>query len=136
MELFTQEATSYTTDGTSKSLAGTVIVRSLSSSDLSIRYKEEGIAYRFYDIMQKNISSYLDKSGNKGTLLEKAGAADSSDTDDTLSTLIAKYEEAIEDEEDRLDEFEENLYTKYTALETYINSMNSQLSSLTSLTSS
>lgn len=135
MELFTQQATSKSSSGVS--LAGTSVVRTLNSSDLSTRYKEEGIAYRFYDIIQKNISTIRDSAGNKGTLLEKAGTeGDASETDNTLSTLLDKYEEEIEEEEDRLDEFEENLYTKYTTLETYINTMNSQLSSLSSLTSS
>jgi len=136
MELFTQQASSKSSDGTT-SLAGTTVVRSLSSKDLSTRYKEEGIAYRFYDIIQKNISTIRDSSGNKGILLEKAGTdGDATETDNTLSTLIEKYEEEIEEEEDRLDEFQEKLYAKYTTLETYINTMNSQLSALSSLTSS
>jgi flagellar hook-associated protein 2 len=135
MELFTQQATSKTSTGTS--LAGTTVVRTLNSKELSTRYKEEGIGYRFYDILQKNISSIRDSAGNKGTLLEKAGAEkDASETDNTLTTLIEKYEEELEDEEGRIDEYQSKLYTKYSTLETYINKMNSQLSSLTSLTSS
>lgn len=135
MALFTQQAASTAADGTS--LAGTSVVRSLSAKDLSTRYKEEGIGYRFYDIMAKNISTIRDSAGNKGTLLEKAGTEDdASDTDNTLTTLLEQYEEEIEEEEDRLDDFEEALYTKYTTLETYISTMNSQLSSLSSLTSS
>lgn len=135
MNLFTQQATSKSSSGTA--LSGTTVVRTLSSSDLSTRYKEEGVAYRFYDIIQKNISTIRDSAGNKGTLLEKAGTEnDTTDTSNTLSTLIDKYEDAIDDEEDRLDEYQEKLYTKYTALETYINTMNAQLSALSSLTSS
>lgn len=131
MKLFTQQATSKSSSG--KSLAGTTTVRSLSSKDLSARYKEEGIAYRFYDIIQKNVSTIRDSAGNKGTLLEKAGTEnDASDTDNTLSTLIEKYEEEIDEEEDRLDDYEEKLYSKYTTLETYISRLNSQLSSLSS----
>ena len=135
MELFTQQATSTTSSGAS--IGTTAILRSLSSSQLSTRYKEEGIAYRFYDTLQKNISTIRDNAGNKGTLLEKAGAEnEASEDDNTLTTLIDKYTEAMDEEEDRLDEFEENLYDKYTTLETYISTMNSQLSSITSLTSS
>lgn len=139
MKLFTQQATSTTTtsSGTTTSIGGTAIVRSLSSSDLSTRYKEEGVAYRFYDALQKNISSIRDTAGNKGTLLEKAGVAnDASDTDNTMSTLIDEYTTKISKEKTRLDTVEDNLYTKYSKLETYINKMNSQLSSLTSETSS
>lgn len=133
--LFTQQASSTTWLG--KSLAGTTIVRTLSASDLTTRYKEEGIAYRFYDALQKNISTIRDSSGNKGTLLERAGVdGDATETDNVLSTLLDKYSEELDEEQDRLDEFEDNLYTKYSALETYINTMNSKLSALTSFTSS
>lgn len=135
MNLFTQQATSTTSAG--KSLSGTTIIRTLSSSDLSTRYKEEGIAYRFYDMLQKNISTIRDSSGNKGLLLEKAGIeSDASESDNSLTTLIDKYTEELSDEQDRLDEFEDNLYTKYSSLETYINTMNTKLSALTSFTSS
>jgi len=122
--LFTQQSTSY---------AGTTSVRSLNNSQLSTRYKEEGIAYRFYDILQTNISTIRDNNGNKGLLLEKAGTEnDASETSNTLSTLIDKYQEEIDKEQDRLDAKQDSLYTKYSALETYINKMNTQLSSLSS----
>lgn len=122
--LFTQQSTSY---------SGTTSVRSLNNSQLSTRYKEEGIAYRFYDILQTNISTIRDNNGNKGLLLEKAGTEnDASETSNTLSTLIDKYQEEIDKEQDRLDAKQDSLYTKYSALETYINKMNTQLSSLSS----
>lgn len=122
--LFTQQSTSY---------AGTTSVRSLNNSQLSTRYKEEGIAYRFYDILQTNISTIRDNNGNKGLLLEKAGTEnDASETSNTLTTLIDKYQEEIDKEQDRLDAKQDSLYTKYSALETYINKMNTQLSSLSS----
>jgi flagellar hook-associated protein 2 len=128
MNLFTQKSSTYPNNST---------VRSLSSSALSTRYKEEGISYRFYDTLQKYVSTTRDSAGNKGTLLEKAGAEnDATETDNTLTTLIDKYEDEIDDEEDRLDDLEDTLYTKYTTLETYINTMNAQLSALSSLTSS
>jgi len=135
MTLFTQQASSTTLAG--KSIGSTASLRSLSASELSTRYKEEGIAYRFYDTLQKNISTIRDNSGNKGTLLEKAGVeSDTTETDNALSTLLDKYNAALDDEEDRLEDFEDNLYTKYSALETYINSMNTKLSALTSYVSS
>lgn len=135
MNLFTQQAISTTSDGTP--LAGTTVIRTLSSKDLSTRYKEEGIGYRFYDLLQKNISTIRDSAGNKGALLEAAGTEDdASDTDNTLTTLIDKYDDEIDDENDRLDDYEDKLYAKYTSLETYISQMNSQLSSLSSMISS
>lgn len=127
MNLFAQQSSTYPNNST---------VRNLSSSALSTRYKQEGIAYRFYDILQKNISSVSDTAGNKGALLEIAGSADSTTTTDNLSKLIAKYTTEIDTEETRIDDYEDTLYDKYTTLETYINKMNSQLSSLSSMTSS
>lgn len=122
--LFTQQSTTY---------AGTTSVRSLNNSQLSTRYKEEGIAYRFYDILQTNTSTIRDNNGNKGLLLEKAGTEnDASETSNTLSTLIDKYQEEIDKEQDRLDAKQDSLYTKYSTLETYINKMNTQLSALSS----
>ena len=135
MNLFTQQSSSKTSTG--KSLGGTTVVRSLSSKDLTTRYKEEGVAYRFYDALQKSISSIRDTAGNKGALLEKAGIVnDASDTDNALTTSINKCTTQIDDEKTRLDTVEDNLYTKYSKLETYINKMNAQLSSLTSADSS
>jgi flagellar hook-associated protein 2 len=127
MNLFTQQSSSY---------SGTTKVRSLTSSELQTRYEEEGIAYRFNDILAKNVSTIRDNSGNKGLLLEKAGIEnDASNTDNTLSDLIDQYTEELEGEEDRIDEYEENLYEKYSTLETYINQMNIQLSALSSFLS-
>ncbi len=128
MDLFSQKSTTYSSNSS---------VRTLSTSQLSTRYAEEGIAYRFYDTLAKYISTTRDSSGNKGLLLEKAGIEDdTSDTDNTLTTLIDKYEDEISDEEDRLDDYEDTLYDKYTTLETYISKMNTQLSALSSMTSS
>lgn len=135
MNLFTQQASSKSSSGTS--LSGTTTVRSLSSKDLATRYKEEGVGYRLYDIMAKNISTIRDSSGNKGTLLELVGTdGDTTETDNYYTSLIEKYQDQIDDEEDRLDDYQEKLYDTYSALETYINKMNSQLSSLSSMLSS
>lgn len=124
MNLFTQQSSSY---------PGTTTVRTLNSSALQTRYKEEGIAYRFYDVLAKNVSTIRDGNGSKGLLLEKAGIDnDASDTDNTLTTLMDKYAEEIENEQDRIDDYEDKLYDKYTSLETYISKMNAQLSALAS----
>lgn len=111
--------------------------RTLSSSNMAIRYQEEGIAYRLYDIVANNISTIRDSAGNKGLLIEKAGTSgDSSEYDNTLYNEIQDLEDALEDESDRLDDYEDRLYDKYDYLETYISTMNTQLSALSSLTSS
>lgn len=134
MNVFTQQATSKTNTGASMTSAN---VRTLSSSDLSKKYKEEGIAGRFSDVLDKNVSTKRDNAGNKGILLEKAGTTgDASDTDNEMSQKIDKYKDEISDEKDRLDDVNDKLYTKYSNLETYISKMNSQLSSITSYSSS
>ncbi|MDT8902116.1 flagellar filament capping protein FliD [Anaeroselena agilis] len=128
VKLFTQQSSSY---------SGTATVRKLTSAQLSTRYKEEGVAYRFYDVLAKYTSTVRDSSGSKGLLLEKAGVEnDSSDTANSLSELIEDYQTALADEEDRLDDYEERLYSKYTTLETYISNMNAQLTALQSYLSS
>lgn len=122
MNLFTKQSSSY---------SGTATVRTLDSSELSTRYSEEGIAYRFYDIIAEYTSTTKDSGGYRGKLVEIAGLADSSiASDNELSEQIDKYNEEIADEEDRLDDYEDSLYDKYTTLETYITNMNTQLSAL------
>lgn len=128
MNLFTQKSTSY---------SGTTTVRTLSSSERTTRYNEEGLAYRLYDVLQDSIGTVRDSSGNKGLLLEKAGMEeDASESDNSLSDLIDDYDERIDAEEDRLDDKEDALYEKYTNMETYLNNLSTQLASLSSYTSS
>ncbi len=122
MNLFTKQSSTY---------SGLSTVRTLSAGALSTRYGEEGIAYRFYDIIAEYTATTKDSKGLRGKLVEKAGLADSSiAADNTLSDLIAKYQTEIAAEEDRLDAYEERLYNKYTTLETYISNMNTQLAAL------
>ncbi|MDR7868244.1 MAG: flagellar filament capping protein FliD [Sporomusaceae bacterium] len=124
MNLFAQQSATY---------KGTATVRKLSSAQLATRYSEEGIAYRFYDVLAKYTSTVRDTGGSKGLLLEKAGAEnDTSETDNALTEMIGKYQKALAAEEDRLNDYEERLYAKYSALETYINEMNTQLTALLS----
>ncbi|HWR07943.1 flagellar filament capping protein FliD [Sporomusa sp.] len=129
MNLFTQASASY---------PGTTTVRSMNASQRATRYSEEGLGYRIYDILQDNISTLRDTSGNKGLLIQKAGVEnDASDSSNVLSEQLEKLQERITKEEDRLDAKEDSLYDKYTTLETYISTMNAQLSALSSyLTSS
>ncbi len=129
MKLFTQQASSVS--------GSTGTVRTLDSADLSTRYKEEGIAYRFYDVTAKYTSTIKDSAGNKGLLLGIAGiTGDSSSTSNSLSDQISKYETEITAEQDRLSTYEDRVYNEYSTLETYINKMNTQLSSLESYLSS
>jgi flagellar hook-associated protein 2 len=124
MNLFTQE---------SKSYSGTTTVRKLSLSEREVRSSEEGLAYRLYDILQDNISTYSDLNGNKGLLIEKAGLeGDSSNYDNTLTAQIGEYDEQIEEMEEKLSDREDYYYEKFSYMETYINQMNNQINALLS----
>lgn len=124
MNLFSKQSTSY---------SGTVGLRTLDSSQRATRTSEEGLAYRLYDIIQDNISTYRNTAGKKGLLLEKAGMeGDSSIYDNLLYDEIEDYSEDIETLLDKLDDKEDAYYARFSAMETYINQMNSQLSALQS----
>lgn len=120
----------------SSSYGGTASVRTYTASQLQTRYSEEGIACRFYDITAKYTSTVKDSAGNRGILIQMAGASSgTSTTDNTLTTQITKDETAISDEKERLSDYTDKLYDKYSTLETYINNMNAQLSALSSSSS-
>lgn len=124
MNLFSQQSATYS--GTSK-------VRNLTSDQREIRTSEEGLAYRIYDLLQDNISTYTDRNGSKGALIEKAGlSGDGSEDDNIISKLIAKYDEEIDEMVDELDAKEDYYYEQYSRMETYLNQMNIQLNSLSS----
>lgn len=126
LNLFTKQSTDF--PGTN--------MRKLTTSQRATRYKQEGIAYRLYDLLQDNISTLGDSHGNKGLLLEKAGIKnDTTDTDNALSDQIKDLKARIEKEEKHLDSEEDRLYKKYTQLEKYINKMNNQLSQISAITS-
>lgn len=101
----------------------------LTDAQRSERYKEEGLAYRLFDIVEKNIRTV----SGKGLLLQKAGIE--GDTTEFTSQLY----EQIDDYDDRIAELEEKLidkenwyYKKFTAMETAISQMNTQSAWLTS----
>lgn len=105
----------------------------LTSAQSTQRYNEEGIANRFYDIIQNNIRTTRNLDGNKGFLIEKAGiTGDLSEYKNTLTTSIDKIDINIEDMLDKLEDQQEKYYKLYANLETYINKMNSQSSWLSS----
>ncbi|MEM5794719.1 MAG: flagellar filament capping protein FliD [Bacillota bacterium] len=123
MQLFARKSTSYSNSS---------VVRDLNARARGVRYQEEGIAYRFYDILQDNIATDLNSAGNQGLLIEKAGSS-ATTYDNTLTELIEEYQDKIDVEEDRLDAKETYYYEKYTNMETYLNNLSSQYSALTSM---
>jgi len=122
--LFAQQSAAY---------GGTTTAVNLTSEQRQVRSSEEGLAYRVYDILQDNISTYTGIDGRKGILLEKAGQeGDGSEYDNTLTSQISTYEEEIEEMLAKLADKEDYYYEKYSAMETFINQMNSQINSLLS----
>jgi len=95
----------------------------------TIRYKENGIVNRLYDIIQDNIRTNRDNDGKKGALLEKAG------TSNDITEFDNILQDDIDDRQDRIDEMigklydkEDRLYAKFTAMEKAMQQMNSQSS--------
>ncbi|AET69675.1 flagellar capping protein [Desulfosporosinus orientis DSM 765] len=122
--LFAQQSAAY---------GGTTTVVNLTSEQRKVRSSEEGLAYRVYDILQDNISTYTGIDGQKGILIEKAGQkGDGSEYDNTLTSQINNYEEEIDEMLDKLADKEDYYYEKYSAMETFINQMNTQINSLLS----
>lgn len=112
----------------SSTYPGTSSGRILTSEEKAVRYEEEGLMYRLYDVTEIYVSTTSDTGGNKGLLVEKSGFTD--DYTEINSTLY----EQIEDMEDRLYEMEltlvdkeENYYAKFAVMETYLSDMNSQM---------
>jgi flagellar hook-associated protein 2 len=129
-DLFCQKSTSYSTTTSSG-------VRSLTASQRATRSSEEGIGWRFFDILQDYVATGVDSAGNKGFLLEKFGIeSDSSNTDNSITKQISEYEKRISDEEDRLDALRARWEVQYAAMEAAIAELNSQSSYIASLTSS
>ncbi len=120
--LFCQESSSY---------PGTTTVRDLNSDEREVRYEEEGLAYRLFDIIQDNISTYKDENGQKGILLEKVGMpGDSSEFHNLLYNQIEDYEDEIDSLEDKMVEKETFYYNQFSAMEVYIERMNAQLEAI------
>ena len=128
MNLFTQKSTSY---------PGTLIVRTLDSSQRSIRSKEEGLAYKLYDIIEDNIGQIRDSSGHKGLLIEKAGSLDDvSDITNSLTKDMETLADKITAEQKRLDSLRNRYYTQFTNMETALEKLSSQSSIISSFASS
>lgn len=101
----------------------------LSQADRTTRYGESGIAYRLSDVIEDNIRTFRDASGNKGLLLEKSGIiGDVSEFSNTISMEIRSKDTLIDKLLDKLYDKEDSYYKRFTAMEKAINQMNSQSS--------
>jgi flagellar hook-associated protein 2 len=101
--------------------------RSLTTEEKEIRYKESGIAQRIYDIIEDNISTFRDKDGNKGFLLEKAGLeGDASEFTNSIYKEIKDYQTSINELYKKLIQKENSYFRKFTAMEEALSRMNAQ----------
>jgi len=93
----------------------------------STRYKEEGLAFRLFDVVEDNIRTFRDSNGHKGTLLEKAGmTGDASEFDNAMYDQIDDYDERISALSMKLIDKENKYYIKFASLEKMISQMNAQ----------
>jgi flagellar hook-associated protein 2 len=101
--------------------------RTLSPDERKARYEEQGLAYRIYDIIEDNISTFRDSYGNKGFLLEKAGIeGDMTEFGSAISDQIKQKDTLMETLLEKLYRKEEMYYAKFTAMEKVLEQMNSQ----------
>ena len=93
-----------------------------------VRYNEEGVFQRIADVLEENISIYRNKSGERGTFIEKAGyAGESSEYDNTIFNQTLDYQTDIEEMWERLYKKEDAYYKQFTAMEKAIQDMNNQM---------
>lgn len=101
----------------------------LTSEEKEIRYNENGVVQRIYDILQDNIRTTRSSDGQKGFLLEKAGIiGDLTEFDSLIPDEIKDKESLIYDMMQRLYDKEDSYYSKFAALEKAMSQMNSQSS--------
>ena len=100
-------------------------------------YQSQGIASRFFDIIESNIRTVRDSNGKKGLLLEQAGiTGDYSEYSNVLYNEITDYQTRMTDLATKLDAKETAYYEKYAALETAMSKLSAQSDWLTSQLSS
>jgi len=108
--------------------------RTATSEQRADRYKKSGVLQRLSDIIEDHVSTFRDKDGNKGILLEKAGIeGDLSNTKNLLSEQLGDYDKRISDMIYKLTRKEESYYKKFSELETILARMNQQSMWLTSM---
>lgn len=122
---------------TQTSTSVTTYTNDLSSDDRTKRYNEEGVFQRLSDIVEEYAGTYIDKNGNQGKLLMKAG------TEGGWSEYTNTLYKDLKDEKDTVTSFKEKMandkkmYTaKFTALQTALTSMSTQQSYISSMFSS
>lgn len=99
--------------------------------DRKQRYKENGLAARFDDILKDYTRTTRDKDGNKGLLLMKAGMEkDTSALTSELSKKVREYDSRIADLVKSMVKKENYYYAMFARMETALSKMESQSASL------
>lgn len=107
---------------------GTSSARTLTNEEKAVRYEEEGLMYRLYDISETYVSTTSDSNGNKGLLVEKSGFTDDyTEINSSMYGQIEDLEDRLYEMEQSLEEKEENYYAEFSVMETYLSEMNSQM---------
>lgn len=105
----------------------------LTQAQRTQRYNEEGLAYRLFDVVEKNVSTFRDNNGKKGILLEKAGVEkDLSEFTNLLYKQITGYDTQISILNRKLSDKENAYYSKFSRLEAALSRMSTQSSWLSS----
>lgn len=136
VDLFNKTSTSY------PSYTGTLGIDTSTDSQavnkaMSQRNKEEGIFQRLSDITQKYSGTYVDKNGNQGILLMRAGMPGTlSETKNTLYKQIKQQADAVTNFKTRMTQDEKMYSKKYSTLQSILSQLSTQQSYLTSMLSS
>lgn len=108
--------------------------RDLTTAERSQRYSESGIFQRIKDILEDNLSTLRNASGQKGTLLEKAGIkGDYTEYHNLLTDELDSKDRLLSELNRKLVERENYYYLLYSKLETSMQNLNSQQNWLTQM---
>lgn len=109
----------------------------LTSSQRATRKSEEGIFQRLSDITEEYAGTHIDKDGNQGKLLMKAGTVGGlSEYKNTLYKQLKNDKDAVTNFKVKMASDKKMYTAKFTALQSALSAMSSQQSYLSSMLSS
>lgn len=136
VSLFTQTSSSYPSYTGVLGLDTTTDSQAVSKA-MTQRNSEEGIFQRLSDIEQKYAGTYVDKNGNQGLLLTKAGMPNTlSETKNTLYNELKNEAQAVTDFKTKMTNDAKMYNTKFSTLQSILSQLSSQQSYLSSMLSS
>lgn len=116
IQLFTQKSTTYPSYNPD-----------LTAEERKVRNSEQGIFNRIQDIFKDYARTGLNKDGQRGILLEKAGeVGNTTEATSILSKKIKDKDKIIDEQVKKIAERENRLYIQFAKLEKAMNSLNSQ----------